>query len=138
MENFFYFVENLVKSSPLLSLPLVFISGVFLSLTPCFYPLIPVILGVIGIEKDTTFKKAFSLSLIYVLGLASVYTSLGVLSSLTGSIFGDISKFVWVRFVGATLFLFMGLILLDIFPSFPLVISSINSLNLGIFCSAFK
>jgi len=114
VDNFFYFVETVLQNKPLLSMPLVFISGVLVSFTPCFYPLIPVILGIIGIDKDASKRKALSLSIVYVLGLSFVYTLLGIISSLTGSIFGQFTKLALFQFIAAIIFLIMGLILLDI------------------------
>ncbi|MBN2120726.1 MAG: hypothetical protein JW734_06695 [Candidatus Omnitrophica bacterium] len=114
MGDFIYFIDSLVKNRPFLSLPLVFIAGVLVSFTPCSYPLIPVILGVIGIDKETSRKKAFFLSATYVLGLASIYTILGVISSLSGNIFGEWTKFAPLQFIAAVIFFFMGLVLLDV------------------------
>ena len=114
MSDFLQFVDILVREKPLLSLPLVFISGVLVSFTPCFYPLIPVILGMIGIDKDASRKEAFFLSLTFVLGLASVYTVMGALSALTGSIFGQFTKVSLIQFIAAVIFLIMGLALLEV------------------------
>ncbi|MCD6539507.1 MAG: hypothetical protein J7K37_02255 [Candidatus Omnitrophica bacterium] len=138
MENFFYFVESLMKTDPLLSLPLVFISGVLVSFTPCFYPLIPVILGILGIEEKASFKKVLSLSLVYVLGLSLIYTGLGIVCSLTGKIFGQFSRSFWVQFIGAVVFAFMGLVLLDLFSflQFRLPLK-FNHKRLGIFGAFF-
>ena len=114
MDNFFYFVDTLIKNHPLFSVPLVFISGVLVSFTPCFYPLIPVILGIIGINSDVSRRKALLLSIIYVLGLSFTYTVLGLVSSLTGSMFGEFAKRAFFQFTAAIVFMIMGLVLLDI------------------------
>ncbi|MFC1514997.1 cytochrome c biogenesis protein CcdA [Candidatus Omnitrophota bacterium] len=114
MREFIQFIETLVKERPLLSLPLVFISGALMSFTPCFYPLIPVILGIIGVDKDTSKRKAFFLSLSFAFGLAVVYTLLGMISALGGSIFGESIKVSIFQFIAAAVFLFMGLALFDV------------------------
>lgn len=113
MDSFLYFVENLVQSKPLLSIPLVFVSGILMSFTPCFYPLVPVVLGVIGISEETSTKRAFFLGGSFVLGLSFIYTLLGVFSSLTGVLFGEISKSLPVQFFGGAVFFLLGIALLD-------------------------
>lgn len=68
-----------------------FIGGILVSFSPCVYPLIPVVLGFIGIRKDTPPAKGLGLSFLYVTGLAVTYSVLGLIASLTGSFFGRIS-----------------------------------------------
>jgi len=131
MSEFFYFVEDVIASNPLWSIPLVFFSGVLVSLTPCFYPLIPVILGIVGIDKDTSKKESLLLGLVYILGLSLIYTILGIISSLTGSIFGLVSKHPAVQFLGAAVFLFLGLALLDI-VHLPSLFSILEVFGIGI------
>ncbi len=54
--------------------------GVLLSLTPCVFPMIPILSGIIaGHGKNITTRKAFTLSLIYVLAMAVTYTIAGIL-----------------------------------------------------------
>lgn len=92
-----------------------FLGGVFVSFTPCIYPLIPITAGFIGINSAESKLKGFTLSFIYVTGIAITYSCLGLFASLTGKIFGDISSSPITLFlVGAILILF-GLSMLDIF-----------------------
>lgn len=63
----------------------VFFGGVLVSLTPCLYPMIPITLSVIGAgsagQKPLTgFLRAFT----FVLGIAVVYTTIGVVTSMLG------------------------------------------------------
>ncbi len=69
-----------------------FSSGVFLSLTPCVYPLIPIVAGYIGANSGGSKVKGFTLSLAYVTGLAITYSTLGLLASLSGRVFGAINS----------------------------------------------
>ena len=60
--------------------------GLLLALTPCVFPMIPIISGLIVSQgKDITTKKAFFLSLVYVLSMAVAYTIAGVFAGLFGS-----------------------------------------------------
>lgn len=61
--------------------------GVLVDLTPCVYPLIPITVAVFG-AKGVSKPRALLLATAYVLGMAVLYTSLGVLVALTGGQFG--------------------------------------------------
>jgi thiol:disulfide interchange protein DsbD len=57
--------------------------GLLLALTPCVFPMIPILSGIIaGHGKDITTRKAFMLSLVYVLAMAATYTVAGILVGL--------------------------------------------------------
>lgn len=68
-----------------------FLGGLLVSFSPCVYPLIPVVLGFIGIRKDTLPARGLLLSLLYVVGLAVTYSVLGLIAVFSGSFFGRIS-----------------------------------------------
>ncbi len=70
----------------------VFLGGVLVSFSPCVYPLVPITLGFIGVKAGSSRLRGFVLSLIYVLGLAVTYSILGLIASLTGRLFGQISS----------------------------------------------
>ena len=64
---------------------LVFFSfGLLLSLTPCVFPMIPILSGIIAGQRELTTRKAFILSLTFVLAMALTYTVAGVLAGLFG------------------------------------------------------
>ena len=69
----------------------VFWGGVLVSFSPCVYPLVPITLSFIGLEAGASRLKGLFLSLVYVLGLAITYSFLGLIASLTGKLFGEIS-----------------------------------------------
>ena len=92
-----------------------FAGGVGVSFTPCVFPLIPVIVGYIGIKAGTTRLRGFFLSLTYVTGIAVTYSALGLLASLTGKIFGLISSHPATYMVAGAIVIFFGLSMLDIF-----------------------
>lgn len=59
--------------------------GLLLSLTPCVFPMIPILSSIIvGQAKDVTTYKAFVMSLVYVLAMAVTYAVLGVVTGLLG------------------------------------------------------
>ncbi|MEA3228848.1 MAG: protein-disulfide reductase DsbD family protein, partial [Campylobacterota bacterium] len=60
--------------------------GLLLALTPCVFPMIPIISAlIISQGKNITTKKAFALSIVYVLAMAVAYTIAGVLAGLFGA-----------------------------------------------------
>jgi len=92
-----------------------FMGGILISFTPCIYPLIPVTAGFIGTETAGSKLKGFFLSLVYVSGIAVTYSILGLIATLTGTIFGKISSHpVTYLFVGAVIILF-GFSMLGLF-----------------------
>jgi thiol:disulfide interchange protein DsbD len=73
-----------------------FVAGLATSLTPCVYPMIPITIGVIGARSAGRRSKGFTLSLLYVLGIAVTYSALGTSAALTGSLFGSVLQNTWV------------------------------------------
>ncbi|WP_353571567.1 protein-disulfide reductase DsbD [Candidatus Albibeggiatoa sp. nov. BB20] len=59
--------------------------GLLLSLTPCVFPMIPILSGIIvGQGEQVTTGRAFIMSLVYVLSMALTYTVFGVITGLVG------------------------------------------------------
>ena len=94
---------------------LVYAAGFLTSLTPCVYPLIPITIGFVGARSTSSRSQSFILSLSYVLGLACVYTGLGMFAALTGKLFGTISSHPLTFFLVANLYIFLALAMLDVF-----------------------
>lgn len=93
-----------------------FFGGLLVSFSPCVYPLVPVTVSFIGIDSSNKKFRGFVLSTVYVTGIALVYAALGLLASLTGSLFGEISVHPLTRIVVGIIFIFFGLSLWGIFP----------------------
>ena len=82
-------------------------AGFLVSLTPCVLPMIPVTMGIIGATSEGNRLRGFLLSLTYVAGLATVYTSLGVVAAYSGSLFGGHMQSPWL--VGAISLFFVAM-----------------------------
>lgn len=83
---------------------LYFVAGLVLSLLPCSYPMIPIVSAIIiGEGKRVTHARGFALSLAYVVGMALVYTVLGVAAALVGQSLGAWLQNPWVLGVFALL-----------------------------------
>ncbi len=107
------YITHSIENPSFLSIFLAYIGGVLSSLTPCVYPMIPIVVGVIGAANIESRLRGFTLSLSYALGLALVYASLGVIASVTGSFFGEISTNPWSYFIFGNLCLFMTFWMMD-------------------------
>jgi thiol:disulfide interchange protein DsbD len=101
----------------LVAVPLLFAAGLATSLTPCIYPMIPITAGILGggAGRQSGGRTA-ALTGAYVGGLALVYSVLGLLAGLTGTIFGAVSSNPWAYFAMANLLLVAGLAMLDLAP----------------------
>lgn len=72
-----------------MALGLIFMAGLATSLTPCVYPMIVITVSVFGARQATTRVEAAKLSSAFVLGIAGLFTPLGVAAALTGDVFGS-------------------------------------------------
>lgn len=74
-----------LDGSPLLAMGLFLVAGILLAFTPCVFPMVPILSGLIaGDGERMTTARAFRLSLVYVLAMAVVYTLFGVVAGLFG------------------------------------------------------
>ncbi len=74
-----------LATAGLMALPLFFGLGVLLAFTPCVFPMIPILSGIITADKNITQRRAFLLSAVYVLSMAATYALFGVLAAATGA-----------------------------------------------------
>ena len=112
--DFFLMIEQQLQNKAVLALPLCYLSGMLLSFTPCSLPLIPVILGIAGVETNTSRRSAFIVSSIFVLGLVFINVILGLLAVWAGIFFGTIAKLFIVRLVFALFFIVLGLATMEV------------------------
>ncbi len=91
-----------------LTLLIFFSAGLLLAFTPCVFPMIPILSGIIvGQGEDMTTRKAFYLSLIYVLAMAMTYTIVGILVGLSGENIQAWFQNPWI--IGSFVALFIAL-----------------------------
>ncbi len=117
---------------------LVFSGGVLVSFSPCVYPLIPVTLSFIGARAGGSKLKGLFLSLVFVLGFAVTYSILGLIASLTGSLFGKISTHPLTYFILGNVFILSGLSFLEVININFIGLSAQGKIkNTGGFLAAF-
>jgi len=85
-------------------------AGVLLALTPCVFPMYPILSGIIvGHGHKITRGRAFILSMAYVLGMAVAYAAAGVAAGLSGSMLSAALQNVWVLGGFALVFVVLSL-----------------------------
>ena len=114
-------IAQLLSGNPALALPALFAGGVLTSLTPCVYPMIPITAAIVGGQSASdraagSKLRTVLLTLTYVVGLAMVYSALGVFAGLTGTLFGSVSTNPWLYFAMANVLMLAGLGMLDVIP----------------------
>ena len=85
-------------------------AGLLLSLTPCVFPMIPILSGIIvGRGHKITHMHAFMLSLAYVLGMALTYAAAGVAAGYSGNLISNAMQTPWVLGSFAAVFVLLSL-----------------------------
>lgn len=108
--------EQVVAQGLWLTFAFVFLFGLLTSFTPCIFPMIPITLAILGKEAHTrTHKANFFVSLIYVLGIATTYSILGLLAATSGSLFGSFMSHPIVLGLMCVIFLLMAVSMLGAF-----------------------
>jgi len=93
-------VDILINESSFFVVFLFLIMGLLLALTPCIFPMIPILSSIIVSQQSEDEKpsalKGFFISLIYVLAMAITYTAVGVISGLLGADIQSAMQSPWV------------------------------------------
>lgn len=111
-ENF----NRYLGSSIFAGLIFVFFAGLFTSFTPCIFPMIPITLAVLGNHSQNKSRlQNFITSLVYVLGIATTYSILGLIAASTGGLFGASLGSPIVLSVVCAIFLAMALSMYGLF-----------------------
>ncbi len=103
-----------VTTNPWLALVAVFVGGVLTAASPCVLAMIPLMMSFVAGQSDGEpgVRRAFSLSLVFVLGLSLTFMGLGMLAALAGQMYGDVSG-AW-NWIVAGVCLIMGLHLMEL------------------------
>jgi len=100
----------LQNSSVWYSLLMFFGFGLLLSFTPCVFPMIPILSSIIvGEGKHVTTRRAFIMSLTYVLAMALTYSIAGVFAGLLGENLQAAFQNTWIISAFALVFVVLSL-----------------------------
>jgi len=108
--------SSLKSGSRLTTIATFFGLGLLLAFTPCVLPMVPILSSLIVGQGDSTSpRKAFSLSLIYVLAMALTYTIAGVLVGLSGENIQIVLQHPAILITFALLFVFLAASMFGLF-----------------------
>ncbi len=122
--------DYLSDNGLLLTFILVFLGGLALNLTPCVYPLIPITVSYFGGQSESKKGKLVLNAVIYLLGMAVMYSSLGLFAALTGSMFGDLLRHPGAIMLVAVILVALALSMFGLYEIRPpAVLSQIGGKN---------
>ncbi|MEO8799488.1 MAG: cytochrome c biogenesis protein CcdA [Polyangiaceae bacterium] len=115
------FFARAMSHGPLVAAGAAFVGGLLVSLTPCVYPMIAITVSVFGANEAKSRGQAAALSGVFVLGIATLFTILGVATAASGGLFGSMLANKWV--VGGIALVFLALSA-SMFGAFELALPS--------------
>jgi len=106
-------IAQLLKSAGLWSSVLSFFGfGLLLAFTPCVFPMLPILSGIIvGAGRNghgVSHARGFALSLAYVIGMASTYAAAGIAAGLSGTLLSTALQNAWVLGAFALIFVVLS------------------------------
>ncbi len=130
--------EAVAGASDPVAVMIFFAAGVLASLTPCVYPMLPIVVTYMGGAETAAVaagataegrrKRIVMRSLAYVIGMALVYTALGLAAVMVGRTFGAMTQSPWAYgLVGVVMVIFA----LNLFGIFELRVPSFITDRLG-------
>ncbi len=102
------FARVLGRSLPA-ALGLLWVFGLIASFTPCVLPMIPITVRIITTTSGGDRKRGVLLSVVYVLGIAATYVTLGVSAGVFGGLFGAYLGNPWVIWTLILVFAALGM-----------------------------
>jgi len=106
-------VDILIHESPFFVIFIFLLMGLLLALTPCIFPMIPILSSIIvsqqSEDEEPSAFKGFMVSLIYVLSMAVTYTIVGLIAGLVGADIQSAMQNPWVLTGFAVMFFALAL-----------------------------
>jgi len=116
------FQQILESHGAVVAVMMSFVFGVVASLTPCVYPMVPITVSIFGATGENTSRlRGAALSGTFVLGIAALFTPMGVASALSGKLMGSALSNQWVVLALALLFIALAA---SMFGAFELALPS--------------
>jgi len=105
-----------------------FLFGLALNLTPCVYPVIPITVSFFANQSREKGSRIFALALCYVVGIALVFSLLGLVSALAGKQWGFLFQNAWFVILVTVIILSMAA---SMFGAFEFTVPSSLMTSLG-------
>ncbi len=115
MEQLFTSLTRAVEGSAGIAIGAAFAWGILsILLSPCHLASIPLIVGFINDQGRISTLRAFSISLLFALGILLTIAAIGILTACAGRMLGDVGR--WGNYFVAAVFFVVGLHLLGVIP----------------------
>jgi cytochrome c-type biogenesis protein len=115
VEHLFTSLTRAVEGSAHIALTAALVWGVLsVILSPCHLSSIPLIVGFISEQGKMTTRRAFSLSLLFGLGILSTIALIGVVTAAMGRMIGDVGRYG--NYAVGVIFFVVGLHLIGLVP----------------------
>ena len=105
-----FFANSLRGGNRMFAMLVFLLVGIGLAFTPCVFPMVPILSGIVaGAGDNLSTRRAFVLSLTYVLASAVVFTVVGVFAGLAGQNLQALFQKPWILVSFATVFVALAL-----------------------------
>jgi cytochrome c-type biogenesis protein len=112
MEQIFTVLTHAVEGTPVIAMTAALAWGILsILLSPCHLASIPLIIGFIDQQGRMTTRRAFTISLLFALGILITIGVIGAVTAAAGRMMGDVGR--WGNYGVAAIFLIVGLYLLE-------------------------
>ncbi len=113
LTELFTWLTNAVQGSPVIAISAAFAWGILsILLSPCHLSSIPLIIGFIDKQGRVSVKRAFTLSLMFSVGILITIAAIGLITASFGRLMGDVGRIG--NYLVAVVFVVVGLYLLDV------------------------
>ncbi|MBM3252851.1 MAG: hypothetical protein FJZ16_01180 [Candidatus Omnitrophica bacterium] len=127
MNNFLHNLNIYLIQAPFLAYIAVLLAGLMTSFEPCIYTMVPITVAFIGSKAGGSKFKGLVLSIFYVLGIATTYSTLGAFAALTGNLFGEINTKPIVYFILGNICILLSLNLFEVYTiRMPTFLAKLN------------
>lgn len=99
----------------LLLICVVFVGGLAMNLSPCVFPMVPIVIGYFGRQAEGLLTRRLALGLSFLLGLVVMYGTLGFIAAVTRTSFGSWLQNPWVLAFVTVILLALALSMLGLF-----------------------
>lgn len=105
-----FFANSLRGGNRAFAMLVFLLVGIGLAFTPCVFPMVPILSGIVaGAGDNLSTRRAFMLSLVYVLASALVFTLVGVIAGLAGQNLQALFQKPWILISFAIVFVALAL-----------------------------
>ncbi len=103
-------LENIIKATNnfWIRFILILLLGLFMSFTPCIYPMIPITVGILQGTGHRSFWRNVAHASAYSSGIAITFAALGLLAAASGTIFGSMMSSPFVVLLIAALLIYLS------------------------------